>query len=110
MEENFTSREDRILNSLDGIQKARVPDFFYTRLTGRMQQEWQPERKIFFMLRPAFVMAALSLVLILNLVSLTGLSGAHRVDKQPPHEAGKPASIESFAKAYNLDENFSVYE
>ena len=53
--------EDKILSimeSLGGIQPAAAPDFFYTRLKGKMQP--QAEKKIFFMLRPAFITAALS--------------------------------------------------
>jgi hypothetical protein len=107
MEQQDTNRADRILNSINGLQKATAPDFFYTRLIGRMQQEMEPKRKPFFLLRPAFVAAALSVVLIVNIISLT------RLNKQPEQKAtipsNKPATIESFAKAYDLNTD-SVYE
>ncbi len=102
MENNSTENKvDRILGSIDKLKKAAAPDFFYTRLIGRMQQEREPKRKPFILLRPVFVTAALSVVLIINIVSLT------QMNKQPEQKAviqtDKPATIESFAKAYNLD-------
>ena len=59
MQHKFSQeRVERIMKSLGGIQPAAAPDFFYTRLKGKMQP--QAEKKIFFMLRPAFITAALS--------------------------------------------------
>jgi hypothetical protein len=107
MESNQTNREDRILDILGGLSKAVAPDFFYTRLTGRMQKETEPEKKPFFLLRPAFIAIALAAVLILNVISLT------RLNTEPVAKAGtesaKPATTESFAKAYGL-ESASLYE
>ena len=104
MEDNNTNRAERILNSLGGLQKAAAPDFFYTRLIGRMQNEMEPVKKPFFLLRPAFITTALLLVLIVNIVSLTQLN-----KQKAPVSSNKPATIESFAKAYNM-ETGSVYE
>ena len=68
MENNDSNnRVDKVMESLNGLQKAVAPDFFYTRLTGRMQKETEPVRKPFFLLRPAFITAALSLVFIINI-------------------------------------------
>ena len=96
------NRADKIMESLNGLQKAVAPDFFYTRLTGRMQKETEPVRKPFFLLRPAFITAALSLVFIINIFSLTQLN------KQKT-QTNKQATIESFATAYNMNSE-SVYE
>jgi hypothetical protein len=82
------------MNSLDGLQKAAAPDFFYTRLIGRMQQN-EPVGKP-FLLRPVFITAALAVVLIVNIISLA------KMDKQP-QQINKPATIESFAEAYNMN-------
>ncbi len=90
------------MESLDGLKKAEAPDFFYTKLVGRMQNKMEPERRPFFLLRPAFVTAALSLVLIVNVISLM------KLDKQPTR-SNKPATIEAFAEAYNMNAG-SVYE
>jgi len=107
MEEKDINRTDRILNSLDGIRKAGAPDFFYTRLTGRMQEEIEPKRKPFFLLRPAFAAAALFIVLVINLFSLTRLKTD--TEQGVAAKPDKPATIESFAKAYDMNTE-SVYE
>ena len=90
------------MESLNGLQKAVTPDFFYTRLTGRMQKETEPVSKPFFLLRPAFITAALSLVFIINIFSLTQLN-------KQKIQTNKPATIESFATAYNINTE-PVYE
>lgn len=107
MENNHTNREDKMLNSLQGLQKAQAPDFFYTRLIGRMQRETEPESKPFFLLRPAFITTALSLVFIVNIFSLTQMNRQQK--QKEPISSNQPATIESFAKAYNM-ETASVYE
>lgn len=99
MENN--QRTERVMKSLDGLQKAAAPDFFYTRLTGKMQREMEPEKKSFLILRPAFITAALSMVFIINIFSLTQLN-------KQPKQVNKPATIESFATAYNMNTE-SVY-
>jgi hypothetical protein len=97
-----------IMESLGGIQPAVAPDYFYTRLKGKMQPA--EEKKTFFMLRPAFITTTLSLLLIINIVSLL------QTDKAPKQNSNsnaaynnKPATIESFANAYNMNSG-SVYE
>ena len=93
------------MESLRGIQPAAAPDFFYARLKGKMQPA--EEKKTFFMLRPAFITTALSLFLIVNVFSLLNIN-----KEQKQHfslQNKKPATIESFAKAYDLNTE-SVYE
>ena len=94
-------RIEQIMGSLDTIQKAEAPDFFYTRLTGKMQQEH--EHRTIFVLRPAFITAVMTVLLIVNVVSL------FTMDKVKPNPASGPAGIESFAKAYDMNSG-SVYE
>ena len=106
--ENNTSeqRTERILSSLDGLQRSSAPDFFYTRLVGKMQHV--TEKKQSFILRPAFITAALSVLLLVNVISL---SRTGKAPKQPGMviRNDQPAGIESFAKAYNMNSE-SVYE
>ena len=93
------------MESLRGIQPAAAPGFFYARLKGKMQPA--EEKKTFFMLRPAFITTALSLFLIVNVFSLLNIN-----KEQKQHfslQNKKPATIESFAKAYDLNTE-SVYE
>ena len=100
-------RVDRILESLDGLQKAAAPDFFYTRLTARMENEIEVKRKPRFVLKPAFVTAALSIVLVLNIIFLT--QGNKQQASSANGQSKEPATIESFAKTYNFDAS-SLYE
>lgn len=100
--------EERVLSimeSLGGIQPAVAPDFFYTRLKGKMQPA--VEKKTFFILRPAFITATLALLFIVNIVSLVQTAKAPKQDS--PVVFSKPATIESFAAAYNMNTG-SVYE
>ena len=94
-----------IMESLGGMQPVVAPDFFYTRLKGKMQPA--AEKKTIFILRPAFITATLALLLIVNIVSLL------QTDKAPKQNSNaaysKPATIESFANAYNMN-SVSVYE
>lgn len=93
---------DKLLNSLEGIQKAQAPPFFYGKLLSRMQQgiPEEPVRRP-FVLRPALVVA-LSVFLLLNIFLLV------QPRKSQPQPKEQPATIESFASAYGLGTS-SVY-
>ena len=104
----MNNKEEKILNSLAGLKKAGAPDFFYTRLTGRMQNEMKPKRKPVFLLRPAFITPALFVVLMINVFSIVQFNKSTPVPKAMGR-AEKPATLESFAEAYNLNTE-SVYE
>jgi hypothetical protein len=108
MENN--NKEQRILNSLDGLKKATAPDFFYTRLTGRMQRE-QPLQQKQFELRPVLITVSLSVVLLLNIFALVQLNTPAEIKQTAPSvtSTGEGATIQSFANAYNLNTE-SVYE
>lgn len=85
---------DRIMESLDGLEHAKAPDYFYTRLIGRMQQPWVPVRKASVLLRPAVIATVLSMILLINIASLILLN---------KNEYKASATIESFADAYDLN-------
>ena len=106
MQNKFSpERIESIMESLDGIQSAAAPDFFYTRLKSKMQPAEQ--NYTFLLLRPAFITTALSVFLLLNVFSLI------TIKKMPEQNISanktSPAGIESFAKAYGL-ETENVYE
>jgi hypothetical protein len=94
-----------IMESLGGIQPAVAPDFFYTRLKGKMQPA--ADKKTIFILRPAFITTTLALLFIVNIVSLLQTNKAPK--QNSPVVYNKPATIESFAAAYNMNSG-SVYE
>ena len=106
MMENKLSNErvDRIMMSLDNMHKAVAPDFFYTRLTGKMQPA--ENKKTNFILRPAFITAVLGVLLIVNIFSLFTMN---KPVKPGTTTGSEPAGIESFAKAYDMNGG-SVYE
>ena len=94
------------MESLEGVQPAVAPDYFYTRLKGKMQPA--EGKKIFFLLRPAFITATLAVLLIANVISLLQID--NKIPKQDAAAvSGKPATIESFASAYGMNTE-SVYE
>jgi hypothetical protein len=96
-----------IMESLGGMQPAVAPDFFYTRLKGKMELQVK-EKKTFFILRPAFITATLAVLLIVNVISLLQTDKLPRQDSSTAVD-NKPATIESFASAYNMNTG-SVYE
>ena len=107
MQNKFSEqRVQSIMESLGGLQPAAAPDFFYTRLKGKMQPA--AEKKTFFILRPAFITAVLSIFLIANIFSLINI---RKVPAEPVsmQSNNKPATIETFAAAYNMNTG-SVYE
>lgn len=108
MENN--NKAERILSSLDNMEKAAAPDFFYTRLTGRMQDA-QPEQHTRLQLRPVILSFSLSVVLCLNILVLTRSNTVPAVKGNIPAVTSKGAenTVESFANAYNLNTE-SVYE
>lgn len=101
-----------IMESLGGMQPAAAPDFFYTRLRAKMEQPVE-EKKTIFILRPAFITATLAVLLIANVISLlqTGKlpNSAIEAKQEQNFVQSKPATIESFAVAYDMNSG-SVYE
>ena len=100
-------KADRILNSLDGLKKAEAPDFFYTRLKGRMQHESGHITWPFQLLRPLWVTSALVFLLVVNVFSIMQLNRPS--GKNKPQPTAETATLESFANAYNMNTT-TVYE
>lgn len=57
---------DEIMDSLDNIQKATAPDFFYTRLKARMEQEIISVPQQSWSLRPVYILGVLLVVIAIN--------------------------------------------
>ncbi len=104
------NKAERILSSLDNIEKAGAPDFFYTRLIGRMQNTG-PEHRTGWQLRPVMLTISLSVVLCLNILVLTRSNTAPAAKANMPAitSGGAENTVQSFANAYNLNTE-SVYE
>jgi hypothetical protein len=103
---DFNNKSEKVLNSFDGLQQADAPDFFYTRLIGRMQKQ-QPDKKNYFLLRPIFLSIPMLIILLCNIVALVKIN--HQVPENKIVRIQEDATIQSFAKTYNLTIE-SVYE
>lgn len=99
-------RTEKIMTSLDGLQKAAAPAYFYTRLTGKMQQDMEVGRKTTLLLRPAFAVGLLTVFLIVNIISIAQFTDQSK--NKVTHEK-KQATIQTFAEAYGLNTT-TVYE
>jgi len=94
---------EKILSSLDGLEKAEPAPFFYTRLQARMMRtENSVMQQVFsFVTRPAFVLATGLFVLLLN--------GYILVNKIEEKEAATEETTQMLAIEYtNL--NSSIYD
>ena len=63
---------DEVLNSLEGIQRAKVPAFFYTRLRGRMERELENTGGplVRLLARPALALSLAAVILVLNATAI----------------------------------------
>ncbi len=66
MNKEQNKKVEDILGSLDGVQKAVAPDFFYTRLKAKMEKGFEPIGSKSWVLRPVFAIAALVVVIVIN--------------------------------------------
>lgn|SRR5688572_27801976 len=67
IDSNNDSRVDAVLNSLQGIQRAKAPDFLYTRLKSRMEQEFDQGGPLGrWLTRPVLALTIAAIVLIIN--------------------------------------------
>lgn len=101
-----------ILNSLDGSQKATVPGFFYTRLKAKMlarhtSGENELEKRInrSWIFRPAYALAILILVLLINAVVI--LKGNAAAADNNTTDAD---TMQSIAGDYSLNDNTALYD
>ncbi|MBI5371261.1 MAG: hypothetical protein HZA79_04440 [Sphingobacteriales bacterium] len=98
------NRIEEILNSLDGCTRAEAPAFFYTRLKARMEKETITASS--WMLRPAYTLAGLLLILAINILVLYNRNTTFNEST-----AGvETESIQSLAAEYRLNDNSSQYD
>lgn len=95
---------DEILNSLDGCTPATAPDFFYTRLKARMENELTPASSGFWLRRPAFAFASMAVILLINVLVLFNQSGNNQEEAVNSTETD---SFQSMAAEYRLNEGNS---
>ena len=99
MKQEKQARIEQILNSWDGAKKAEVPPFFYTRLKARMEKSVEVPVVKSWLLKPAFVVATLVLVIAIN-VFFYFQDGNSTITPSSNDE-----TIQSIAAEYNLSDN-----
>ena len=69
---NNPEKIDGVLNSLEGIQRAKAPAFFYTRLRGRMERELENTGGplVRLLTKPALALSLAAVILILNATAI----------------------------------------
>lgn len=89
---------DQILNSLNGITRAEMPPFFYTRLQAQLdkQSKRTPYAWSLFT-RPAVTLGTLSLLLVLNLATIRSY-----LHSQPSKPVQQTTGLQTFADEYGL--------
>lgn len=99
MEPTLHNKIDSAMNSLDDLQKASAPNFFYTRVQARREREQNVAVFGWFnFAKPALLIVTLSLFLMMNTFMITKLIQ----QKSVASISGKP-SLQSFASEYDLN-------
>ena len=118
MDNNRNKHLEEILGSLDGSQRAAVPDFFFTRLKARMLARLEGGEKGFeqeqgfkksWLLRPAFAITALAVVLLINTMVILK-DDASKDDGMKDNAANDVETLQSIAAEYSLNDNNPVYD
>jgi hypothetical protein len=102
MNNEINNKIGDILNSLDGHQRASAPDFFYTRLKARMEKKAGQNSHKSWVFRPAFALAIVVLVLIVNLFLLL-----RKEEKEENNSLADTENIQSIASEYSLNDNLA---
>lgn len=71
MSHNNSSSIDQVLESLEGIQRAKAPGFMYTRIQSRMEKEFDQVGLIGrWLTRPALTLSLAAIILIANVTTV----------------------------------------
>lgn len=89
---------EKTLSSLDHLQKAEAPPFFYTRLQARLDKQERIKQPVWMLItKPAISFAAVALLLVLNVAMIV-----HYVRSVKTTTQQSSSGIQQFAEAYNL--------
>ena len=97
MKPQDNNRIEDILNSLDEAQRATTPAYFYTRLKARMEKGIEPSVSRPWILRPAYALVALVLVILINAAVI--FQGQDTAENNNPDTE----TYQSIAAEYNLN-------
>ena len=105
MKPDKNKKLEEILGSLDQVERAPMPDFFYTRLKARMESLHEvkavPARRS-LVFRPVFALTALAAILVINAYVI--------FQKDNPAETNPTdvESVQSIAAEYSLNDNNAI--
>jgi hypothetical protein len=102
--QKIITKENDILNSLQGLERAAAPNFFYTRLIGKMQGITEDKKALPFIIRPALMVAVLTTILLVNLISLSQLNNKPNTIQIQNNKLG----IDAFTNAFSMN-NQEIY-
>jgi len=95
------SRIEAALNSLDGIQRAKAPDFLYTRLKGRMEQEFDQGGPLGrWLTRPVLALTIAAIILIANATTVLKMWEQNTAAPTSNIESGQLVAAEYPAGVY----------
>jgi hypothetical protein len=106
MESNKSTRQEieKTLQSIDGISRADMPPFFYTRLQARLDKRAVPSGRFWMIVsKPAVSLVTLSLLVVLNVAAIS-----YYVKSSQKTTLQETTGIQKFAQEYDLDAT-SVY-
>jgi hypothetical protein len=105
MRKEGTNNIEQILESLDGVERASAPDFFYTRLLARMQNETFEPKRTAFLPRPALAFTAMLVILLVNIFVVFQNRGNNTETSNTDTD-----SVQMLASEYSISDPGNVYE
>lgn len=97
MKKNIQEQIEQTLNSLNNIERAETKVFFTTRMNARLDARLARKEVTLTEQKPVFVMAALIICLLLNIVLIQSLN------KNQKQQNSNSNNIQSFSEEYNLN-------
>ncbi len=95
IDSNNDSRIDAVLNSLDGMQRAKAPDFLYTRLQGRMEQEFDQGGPLGrWLTKPVLALTIAAIILIANATTVLKMWEQNTATSNVNNESGQIVAAE----------------
>jgi len=97
--ENINQEIEATLNSLNGLSRAEVSPFFYTRIEARLQRQSAVVADSFIQRlinRPVFAVSVLTVFLVLNILAIKGISSVN-------HTQRSASELQNFATEYNMN-------
>lgn len=100
MENKRNNQIEEIIGSLDNVKRATAPDFFYTRLKARMENELVTKPRRSWILQPVYILGVLLVVLAVNAAVL--LKGSSTDTTIPETD-----TMQSIASEYSINSNLT---